>query len=70
MPDVVEGLLCASASMSPVEMAGFFAKLTGISSSISLIYNVIQKDGKHLKEFVDARETERWECEHRYCARI
>ena len=61
MPDVVEGLLCASASMSPVETAGFFAKLTGISPSTSLIYNVIQEDGKRLKEFVDARETERWE---------
>ena len=60
-PDVVEGLLCASVSLSPVETAGLFAKLTGISPSTSLIYNVIQKDGKRLKECVAAHEKERWE---------
>ena len=61
MPDVVEGLLYTSASMSPVETAGLFARLTGITPSTSLIYKVIQKDGRRLKAFSDARETERWE---------
>jgi hypothetical protein len=58
--DIVEALLCASASMTPRETAGFFAKVAGITPSTSLIYNVIQNDGVRLKEFVDNHAEERW----------
>lgn len=59
--DVVEALLYVSASMTPSEAAQLFAKLTGITPSTSLIYDVIQEDGSRLKEFVDDHEEKRWQ---------
>lgn len=59
--EVVEGLLSASAFMTPGETAKLYSKIAGITPSASLIYKVIQEDGKRLKEMVDQHSERRWQ---------
>jgi hypothetical protein len=60
-PEVAEALLYSCAEMVPESVSKLFAKITGIKPSKTLTYEQIQRDGKRLKEFVQAQRETRWE---------
>jgi hypothetical protein len=60
-PEVAEALLYSCAEMVPESVSKLFAKITGIKPSKTLTYDQIQKDGKRLREYVNAHQKTRWE---------